>query len=80
MEIAASRASRATSSRPCSALRHAVNKWFAHDARHPLRVSSFGHTRVGNVPYVRVERAAAELSLFFFRHEDGSWNVFPPAA
>lgn len=28
---------------------------------------------------VEADRASGTLSLFVFRHQDGSWHVFPPA-
>jgi hypothetical protein len=29
---------------------------------------------------VEALRPGGLLSIFFFRHDDGSWNVFPPQA
>jgi hypothetical protein len=40
----------------------------------------FSRTRVGHRRYVRVETSqpTGTRSLFFFRHDDGYWCVFPP--
>jgi hypothetical protein len=27
---------------------------------------------------IQVERPAGSFALFFFRHDDGTWHVFPP--
>lgn len=55
-----------------------VAKWIAAADDRPVRVARFGRMRAGHVPYVCVQRAAD--MLYFFRHGDGSWRVFPPAA
>nr|WP_236002574.1 hypothetical protein [Paraburkholderia elongata] len=64
-------------------LHWAVQKWLSPTTGTPVRVIQFTrnaqhHTRYH---YVCVEalRADGILSIFF-RHEDGSWYVFPPAA
>ena len=38
--------------------------------------------QANHVRYVRVEalKPTGVLALFFFRHDDGSWQVFPPEA
>jgi hypothetical protein len=59
-------------------LRTIVAKWLAPTDAYPLRVASFGRTGDARVPYVCIRQAAA--SIFFFRHGDGSWCVFPPAS
>jgi hypothetical protein len=57
-----------------------VRKWLSLADGSPARVTAFGRTRGGQVPYVSVavERAGELLSIIFFRHHDGSWCVFPP--
>jgi hypothetical protein len=57
-----------------------VQKWLSLSDGSPARVTAFGRTRGGKVPYVNVavERAGELLSIIFFRHRDGSWCVFPP--
>lgn len=59
-------------------LRYQVEKWIAPTA--PVHVTAFGHTGLGRARYVCVEtRQATGLhALFFFQHDDGYWNVFPP--
>jgi hypothetical protein len=63
-------------------LRFQVEKWLAPGPSMPVRVTEFSRTRGGGRRYVRVETAlAAEArGLFFFRHDDGCWCVFPPTA
>ena len=61
-------------------LRFVVEKWFAPTPAIPVRVTEFGRTSSNQRRYVRIEalRPAGLLVIFFFRHDDGSWNVFPP--
>jgi hypothetical protein len=61
-------------------LRLVVEKWFAPTPAMPVRVTGFGHTTSHRRRYVRIEalRPAGLLVIFFFQHDDGSWNVFPP--
>ncbi|WP_144157499.1 hypothetical protein [Paraburkholderia sp. BCC1885] len=63
-------------------LRFLVEKWLAPGPSIPVRVTEFSRTRMGRRRYVRVETAlaAGARSLFFFRHDDGCWCVFPPTA
>lgn len=63
-------------------LRFLVDKWLAPEPSASVRVTEFGRTRSGGRRYVRVETSIAEgtRSLFFFRHDDGCWCVFPPTA
>ncbi|MFB9124406.1 hypothetical protein ACFFYR_14925 [Paraburkholderia dipogonis] len=60
-------------------LRYQVEKWLRPSM--PVRVTAFGRTRSGRRRYVCVEvkQAAGLRALFFFRHDDGCWQVFPPA-
>jgi hypothetical protein len=57
-----------------------VEKWFGRGAALRARVARFGYSRQGRCRYVCVEaiRASGVLAIFFFRHADGSWCVFPP--
>jgi hypothetical protein len=61
-------------------LRYQVEKWLAPTAA--VHVTAFGHSRFGRGRYVRVEtlQVTGRHALFFFEHDDGHWNVFPPAA
>ncbi|RQS63569.1 hypothetical protein DID96_29565 [Burkholderia sp. Bp8963] len=63
-------------------LRTLVGKWFGPSALATVRVMEFGRTQTDRRRYVRigVVRADGGLTIVFFRHEDGSWNVFPAKA
>ena len=62
-------------------LRVQVEKWLGADPAGRTRVTRFCRSRLNPWRYVRVEiaRDSGALSIIFFRHEDGSWCVFPPA-
>jgi hypothetical protein len=62
-------------------LRWLIEKWLAPTPAMPVRVTRFGHARLSQRRYVCVEasRCARPLAIFFFRHDDGSWCVFPPS-
>ncbi|APR40280.1 hypothetical protein [Paraburkholderia sp. SOS3] len=62
-------------------LRWAVDKWLAPTAAAPARITRCSRTAGAGLGCVRVEASRPDglLSFFFFRHGDGSWNVFPPA-
>lgn len=59
-------------------LRYQVEKWLAPTM--PVHVTAFGHARSGGGRYVCVEtwQSSGLHALFFFQHDDGYWNVFPP--
>ncbi|HWT38923.1 MAG TPA: hypothetical protein VN289_21730 [Paraburkholderia sp.] len=61
-------------------LRRLVDKWLGSVAQRPARVTGFGYCRQNGWRYVRIEtqRLSGELAIFFFRHDDGAWRVFPP--
>jgi hypothetical protein len=63
-------------------LRFLVEKWLAPAPSAPIHVTEFSRTRVGGRRYVRVETCleGSLRGLFFFRHDDGCWCVFPPTA
>lgn len=63
-------------------LRYQVEKWLAPGLAMPIHVTRFSRTGCNGRRYVCVETLspAGTRSLFFFRHGDGSWYVFPPAA
>ncbi|HTR08217.1 MAG TPA: hypothetical protein VMJ11_16520 [Paraburkholderia sp.] len=65
-----------------TSLRTLVDKWLAPNARVPARVVRFSRTQEDRLRYVCVEAAhpARTIAIFFFRHDDGSWCVFPPVA
>jgi len=60
-------------------LRCQVEKWLAPGPATPVHVTVFSRTRTGGRRYVCVETSspAGARALFFFRHDDGSWYVFP---
>jgi hypothetical protein len=62
-------------------LRTQVDKWLAPHASIAVHVTQFSRTRWGRRRYVCVETSLAfgSRALFFFRHDDGCWCVFPPA-
>jgi hypothetical protein len=59
-----------------------VDKWLAPTPAMPARVTRISRTgaRRGCAVCVETSRPTGVLSIVFFRHDDGSWNVFPPAA
>ncbi|CAE6854921.1 hypothetical protein R75465_07364 [Paraburkholderia aspalathi] len=61
-------------------LRLLVEKWLMPTLATPIRVTRFGRTHPDRRRFVRVEalRQQDAVSLFFFRHDDGTWRVFPP--
>ena len=62
-------------------LHQLVEKWLAPTSAMRIHVIQFGRTGFANSRYVRVEASTPTGShaIFFFRHDDGSWSVFPPA-
>ncbi|WP_087740182.1 hypothetical protein [Paraburkholderia piptadeniae] len=61
-------------------LRYQVEKWLAPAPTALVHVTEFGRTRWGRTRYVCVETSSsAGVRVFFFRHGDGTWHVFPPA-
>ncbi|WP_158938612.1 hypothetical protein [Burkholderia sp. S171] len=63
-------------------LRRIVDKWLAPTPGAPVCEIRLCRMPVNHVRYVRVEalRPSGVLALLFFRHDDGSWQVFPPEA
>jgi hypothetical protein len=61
-------------------LRSLVENWLAPAPGTSVRVTEFKRTRTQQGCYVRVEalRMAGSVEMFFFRHENGMWCVFPP--
>ena len=59
-----------------------VDKWLAPTPSMPARVTRICRTglRRGCMVCVETSRPGGVLSIAFFRHDDGSWNVFPPVA
>ncbi|MFP3567048.1 hypothetical protein [Paraburkholderia sp. SIMBA_030] len=63
-------------------LRSQVEKWLAPAPATAVHVTRFSRTRWNGQRCVCVEMSspAGVRALFFFRHDDGSWCVFPPTA
>ncbi|TCG02618.1 hypothetical protein BZM26_00410 [Paraburkholderia strydomiana] len=61
-------------------LREVVESWLSPNRAIPVRVRLFRLSSLACGRYVRVEAKAATglVAICFFRHEDGSWCVFPP--
>jgi hypothetical protein len=61
-------------------LRGLVEKWFGSASRESICVTRFSHTRRKSWRYVCVEarQTSEPYAFIFFRHDDGSWCVFPP--
>lgn len=61
-------------------LRVLVEKWLGLDCLERARVTRLRSTRRRALRCVRVEdaRPSGALAILFFRHDDGSWCVFPP--
>ena len=57
-----------------------VEKWLAPYLAAPARVVRLARNEAGSHRCVRIEisRASRDLSMLFFRHDDGSWHVYPP--
>lgn len=62
-------------------LHFVVEKWLEFHPLKAARVTMVGRTPSGGRRYVCVETVhdSGKLALFFFRHDDGCWRVFPPA-
>ncbi len=61
-------------------LRCAVEKWAGRDLSQNVRLKRVGPTRLAQWRGVQIDVAGANgtHSILLFRHEDGSWYVFPP--
>ncbi|MBB6322627.1 hypothetical protein FHX56_005982 [Paraburkholderia tropica] len=59
-------------------LRALVNDWLGHSGH--FRVTRPGRTKKmpWRVVKVEVARASGTFEIVFFRHDDGSWCVYPP--
>jgi hypothetical protein len=64
-----------------SSLHTLVDKWLAPSTRMPAHVVRFSRMAAQRRRYVCVEVAhpGGPIAIFFFRHDDGAWRVFPPA-
>jgi len=62
-------------------LRYLVEKWLAPTPAMQIHVVQFGRMSLDKRRYVRIEASTptGSRAIFFFRHDDGIWCVFPPA-
>jgi hypothetical protein len=65
-----------------SSLRSVIEKWLSPNPAMPVRIAEFSRTGSNRRRYVRVEAEGPTgiHALFFFRHADGTWRVFPSQA
>lgn len=63
-----------------ASLRSLVEKWLGAELAACARVTRFSHTRCKQWRYVCVQArgSSSNYAFVFFRHDDGSWCVFPP--
>jgi len=61
-------------------LRSLVDKWLAPTLSMPARITHVGRLLATHSRYVQCEsmKPGGLTTIVFFRHEDGSWCVFPP--
>lgn len=60
-------------------LRQLVEKWPKPAAATPVHVMEFGRLRASQTRVVRIEATGTvKRAMYFFRHGDGAWYVFPP--
>ena len=61
-------------------LRAMAEKWLALQPQTQLRITRHAHgpRRRRSCVYVSTVCAMGEVGMFFFRHDDGSWYIFPP--
>ena len=61
-------------------LRLMVDHWLAPDAGQSVRVIAFRNQRSRHERYVCIQthKPTGPVALFFFRHQDGTWCVYPP--
>ena len=61
-------------------LREQIHKWVVDRGTGNWHIARFGRTRFTRSRYVYVAcpGIGTPLGMFFFRHNDGSWRVYPP--
>lgn len=62
-------------------LRLMVEHWLFPERANQIRVTRFRNRRSARECYVCVEtfNATGAVAMFFFRHADGTWRIFPPS-
>ncbi len=63
-----------------NSLHFIVDKWLGMGLADQIRVMRFGRMPAGRRRYalVQTRRPTGVRSMFFFRHDNGVWCVFPP--
>ncbi|QCP49089.1 hypothetical protein FAZ95_07790 [Trinickia violacea] len=61
-------------------LRTMVEDWMAPDTAKGVKVRKFGRSKNGRYVCIEAVNAAGPIAIFFFRHRDGTWCIFPPSA
>lgn len=63
-------------------LRWLIEKWFGVQSYGTYRLtrSPRVHSSLGRCVCFESIGAGHAIKIFFFRHDDGSWSVFPPAS
>lgn len=63
-------------------LRLQIEKWFGPAQWASLQIARAGRTLPGGTRCgcVSVSQPASARVIVFFRHDDGSWRVYPPSA
>ncbi|SKD03809.1 hypothetical protein SAMN05445504_8983 [Burkholderia sp. CF099] len=64
--------------RAARSLRTMVHAWLSPDPERGYRVSHVGRSSAGRYVCVVADNGAGPRAMFFFRHRDGRWCVFPP--
>lgn len=62
-------------------LRWMVEQWLAAGCSKDVRVTAFRSRPSKHECYVCVEAftGGGRVAMFFFRHRDGSWRIYPPS-
>ncbi|REE18581.1 hypothetical protein B0G76_1707 [Paraburkholderia sp. BL23I1N1] len=59
-------------------LRSMVEDWLAPDPNRGFRVSHYGRSSRGRYVCVVADNGGGSKAMFFFRHRNGKWCIFPP--
>ncbi|MFL9959335.1 hypothetical protein PQR65_38810 [Paraburkholderia nemoris] len=59
-------------------LRAVIDKWVGRTPTNPIRVVRHGDARSRRYVQVALSGSQTAHMIFFFRHDNGNWNVFPP--
>jgi hypothetical protein len=63
--------------RPGRSLRAMVQDFLSPDAERGFRVSHYGRSRIGRYVCVVADNGTCSKAMFFYRHRDGNWCIFP---